>query len=148
MKIVSQNIDNLGIDLKSTKSNEVCNVTSRDDADVWLIQEVSINWKEMKFAELWDKRNHFSKNQRTNAVFAHNMTEDNKTKFQLGGVGVILKKSMIGRKVQQGSDFHQLGQWSWVKIKGQLQKQIIFVLAYRPVQQHNSGTNIVFSQQI
>lgn len=146
LRIISQNINNLGVDSKSMKSNEVGRIICEDDADIWLVQEVGINWSKTVSSEQWDERIRGKWRGSAKAVFAHNTSESQQQRHQPGGVGTILKGGLIGRKKQSGKDTRGLGRWSWIEIQGRQGKKTIIISAYRPVRQECFGTNTVFEQ--
>eukprot|EP00957_Ditylum_brightwellii_P160227 12198633-Ditylum_brightwellii.AAC.1 len=73
-------------------------------------------------------------------------SDDPANEKQQGGTCIWLVNDMAGQHVTSGEDKSGLGRWSYVKIAGRDQCEIVFVNAYKPCVQSNPGDNTVTVQ--
>eukprot|EP00957_Ditylum_brightwellii_P189420 14417603-Ditylum_brightwellii.AAC.1 len=58
-----------------------------------------------------------------------NYKENTRTEYQNGGTALCVTRKYVSRVCDLGSD--HMGRWSWVTIKGEKDRKIILLSAYR-----------------
>ena len=82
----------------------------------------------------------------TKSVHAHNTNENNTIKQQGGTCVTIMER--YGQYVKEiGKDPSNLGRWSWLKIKGNIEISTIVVLAYIPCKSRKKSMLSTYAQQ-
>jgi len=119
--------------------------TQQFQIDVFTFAKHNICWdlipKQQQLAERtcgWWENAHWatSFNKREKYPIAH----------QPGGTGIAVFNDLSHRALQPGSDQNGLGQWSWVRLRGQSSHILRIVLAYRPC--YSSGPLSMYQQQV
>lgn len=131
-RVVSQNIQKLPEDAKSTRSRKVVNTISNTEADVFLMSEPSLYWPKVTNENQWFERI-IGKFRSHRALFGCNATESGRTGLlQYGGVGLIATDEAATRSRECGKDPTGLGRWVWMRFQGRNNHITRVVTLYRP----------------
>jgi hypothetical protein len=145
IRLALQNIQMLPDNAKHYKSRQLVNHICQAELDGLEINEVGLNWRAISAANQWVERT-IGKLNGSQAIFAHNTTEDNVTDaIQYGSVGIVTTHELAHRIIESGSDTTNLGRWDWIRIQGKEGHTVRIATAYRPCE--SPGASTVFHQQ-
>ena len=126
-----QNVNNLQEDSRTSKSRQLVDFVVQKDYDCFMMAEIGLNWRKIGADNRWFERI-VGKFKSSRSVFAHNVTELQRTKvLQPGGVGMISTDEVTSRVVDSGTDPTGLGRWCWTRFQGRngVQVRTISVLS-------------------
>ena len=145
VRIALQNIQLLPANSRNFKSKHLVNYIIQAELDIFMMNEVGLNWRAVSADNQWVERTQGNLNG-SRTVFAHNTTEPKITDaVQYGGVGIFANKEISHRIISSGKDPTNLGRWSWIRIQGKEGHTVRIATAYRPWE--SPGASTVFHQQ-
>ncbi len=120
LRVGFQNIHNLPVDCRTSKSRQLVDYVVQKDYDCFMMAEIGLNWTKISSNDRWFER--ISGKFRTSrSVFAHNATELHHSKvLQPGGVGLISTDDVTHRITATGTDLTGLGCWCWTRFQGKM----------------------------
>ena len=147
LRVVSKNIQGLGLQACNPKEDELKNWIVNKNIDVIGLQEINVNWNKCK------NKDRFSERIRNPAWgFVRYSVgfnkHDKKYRHQYGGCITLSVEQATHRISGSGADERGLGQWSWVLMKGKDQALVRVITVYQPNQcQIATQCGSVYSQQ-
>ena len=108
-------------------------------------QEANLNWNQIGPKDSWEERTMGWWKGGNTTVKAFNKEDVIETRHQPGGCMITSVNSVKRKIIGCGSDFRNLGRWTWTRYQGKHQFSLRVVSAYRPG--NNAGPHTVYSQQ-
>jgi len=131
LRVVSKNIQGLGLQAGNPKEDELKSWIVNKNIDLIGIQEIYVNWNKC------NNKNRFSERIRNPAwEFARYSVafnkHDKKYRHQYGGCISLGVEQVTHRISGSGADERGLGRWSWLLLKGKDKVLVRVVTVYQP----------------
>ena len=147
LRVVSKNIQGLGLQAGNPKEDELKSWIVNKNIDLIGIQEINVNWNKC------NNKNRFSERIRNPAwEFARYSVafnkHDKKYRHQYGGCISLGVEQVTHRISGSGADERGLGRWSWLLLKGKDKVLVRVVTVYQPnLNKLSTQCGSVYSQQ-
>ena len=130
-RICALNVGRLPIEKDKDKSRDTFQWMREMKADIILLSEIGLNWRNIKLEDNWYARTK-DEFQRIASITGHNTHEKTKKKVQWGGTAIIAVNETASRVIQKGTDESGLGRWSWILLQGKDDQRIRCISIYSP----------------
>jgi endonuclease/exonuclease/phosphatase family metal-dependent hydrolase len=141
-RVISQNIQKLPESACTERSRRVTSTISSTEADVLLMNEVSLYWPKVGITDKWFERV-IGKFRAHRALFGYNTNEHNDTEtLQYGGVGIVAVDEAVNRARESGKDPSGLGRWIWMRFQGRQGHMTRVISFYRPCHAANKEGSV------
>jgi hypothetical protein len=144
VRIGSHNENGINTRKNSDKSRRLFNYITNTNFDIWLSQEVGINWKYTSAHNSWYERLKSSGNREFKHSLAYNTFDETEDSRQYGGTAITVNDTLSYKIIENGKD--KLGRWTWMKLQGKNTRIVTIISAYRPVTSREPGS--VFNQHL
>ena len=131
IRICALNVGRLPLSKENEKNRDLFQWMRELKADIILLSELGINWRNMNNTNNWYARTK-EEFQRISAVTAHNTHERSKNQMQWGGTAIVATNNTASRVIQKGTDTSGLGRWAWIRLQGREERKIRCVSIYSP----------------
>lgn len=131
IRIVSKNIQGLGLRTGNPKEEELKTWIVNWNIDVIGVQEVNVNWGKCSSSNRFSERIRNPAWEYARYSVAYNL-QDKKYRHQYGGCVSLSVNQVTHRVSGSGAYERGLGRWSWLLLKGKDNIQVRIITVYQP----------------
>jgi hypothetical protein len=131
-RLVLRNVNSLPQESNHNKNDMLINELLLLDADVYCANEINIGWQNIELKHRVRER-FKGKLEYAKFITSNNKDTNYTGSYQPGGTMMIVNGNICGRVYESGTEENTLQRWSWIKLRGKQNKNVVIVTVYRPV---------------
>lgn len=131
IRVVSKNIQGLGVRVGGIKEDELKSGLVNKNIDIVGIQEPNVNWSKCKNNDKFSERMRSPEWEYVRYSLAYNKN-NNQSRQQYGECITLSIDQVTHRVSGSGADERGLGRWSWILLKGKNMNKVRIITVYQP----------------
>jgi hypothetical protein len=131
LRIGFQNIGGFPSQRKDPKEDLIRSGLNTWSFDVFGLAETNLDWRlQPEENKLWTRTREWWEH--LHISHSHNTNFSPITQQQFGGTAIFTTNDIAHRVAEKGSDPSELGRWTWTKLRGKNNHNLLIIAAYRP----------------